>query len=222
MSRMRTILYTGYDAPYTPLASLTVPRMVALAAKHGIEFQAFDEPPPGLNIYWTGVARGLKFLREGYERIIYLDVDQMITNPDKAPWLSVGTSGFHASKDWGADAVEPWHFSMCGFVAHRDCIGLFENVLTMEPDWQDKPFQEQGPFRELVRQMMADLPHMRELKPGEPNNGLINIHPRKLFNCVPDEVSPGNVPEPWRPGDFAKHITMLPIGERVLMAQQRC
>lgn len=38
---------------------------------------------------------------------------------------------------------------------------------------------------------------------------------RRMLNAVPDEVSPGNVPEPWQPGDFAAHITMVPIEERV-------
>ena len=38
---------------------------------------------------------------------------------------------------------------------------------------------------------------------------------RNVFCAVPDEVSPGNVVEPWQPGDFAAHLTMLPIAERV-------
>jgi len=30
-------------------------------------------------------------------------------------------------------------------------------------------------------------------------------------------VSPGNVPDPWRPGDFAAHLTMASVPERVAM-----
>jgi len=40
---------------------------------------------------------------------------------------------------------------------------------------------------------------------------------RRMFNAVPDEVSPGNVVEPWQPGDFAAHLTMLPVEQRVAL-----
>jgi len=50
--------------------------------------------------------------------------------------------------------------------------------------------------------------------------GLINIMQRRYFNAVPDDVCPGKVPEPWQPGDFAAHLTMLPIEERIALANK--
>ena len=196
---MKTILFTGYDGGYQQLADLTVPLMKGYAAIHDIAYHIWNYPPRDLNIYWTGVARGLYLLKD-YERVIYLDVDQMITNPERPPTVSPAY-GFWASKDWGTDAVEPWQFSACGWVAHQDCIPMFEEVLAMEPDWRDKPFQEQGPWQEWVK--------------NKPEGAFINIWPRRMFNAVPDLVCPGQVPEPWQPGDWCAHLTMVGIQRRI-------
>ena len=213
---MKTVLFTGFDPSYFPLAKLTIPLMRDYADRHGMEMAVFTVPPEGLNIYWTGVARGLWLLREGYDRIMYLDVDQMITN-QSGSFAGVPMTGFHASRDWGADAdaAEPWKFSMCGFLAHQNCAMLFEEVLAMEPEWRAKPFQEQGPFQEVVRGLFRDMPHMRHMLPGETWRGFINIHQRRTFNAVPDQVCPGHVPEPWQPGDFAAHLTMVGLERRI-------
>jgi len=205
---MRTALITGYDAAYKPLASLTVPLMYQYAERHSFDCRVYTTPlldvPHG--IYWTGVCGALEAFRDGYERVIYLDVDQAVTNPDVA--LDVPKMGFHASKDWGTDATELWHFSMCGFVAHRDCIPLFEECLAMEPQYRDKPFSEQLPMQEIARKL---------IQRGSP---LINILPRKTFNAVPDAISPGNVPEPWDKSCWCAHLTMAAIETRIQIAKE--
>lgn len=215
---MKTLLYTGYDNSYAALANITVPRMESYALKHDMDFQCFTEPlidvPNG--IYWTGVCGALQAFEKGYERAIYLDVDQLITNFDVVP-VADAKFGFHASKDWGADAVEPWHFSMCGFVAYPSSISLFTKALSMEPEWRDKPFPEQGPFQDVVRSFTDG---MQLFQNKEGITGLINVHPRKVFNCVPDQVCQGKVQEPWAPGDWCAHLTMLPLEDRVRLAKE--
>lgn len=210
----RTAVFSSADSKYHDIAKLTFPVMQVWGSRHDYDVFMFNKSPNNLDPYWFGVGWGLCLLTMGYKRVICLDADQLITNLE-IDFKDIPYSGFHASKDWGNDAIEPWHFSMCGFIAHSDCIPLFEHVLKMEPEWRDKPFPEQGPFRHVVMEMMQDLPHMRELMRGESHVGFINIHPRKKFNCVPDEVCPGNVPEPWKEGDFAAHITMLSIEQRI-------
>lgn len=210
---MKTAIYTGYDASYRDLAAITVPTLIQNAKLGGADFIAFDSPPNGLNIYWTGVARGLELLRDGYERVVYVDVDQICTNPFKLFWAGA-EYGWHASKDWGTDAVEPWHFSACGMVAHRDTIPLYEECLAMEPDWRDKPFQEQGPLREVVRKLYANS--IPKTKAGN-ETGLINIHPRRTFNAVPIDIC-DQIPEPWQPGDWCAHLTMVPVAKRIELA----
>lgn len=213
---MKTILFTGLDEPYEALAAITVPCMGDYARNHGVDFCVWEDPPDGLNIYWTGVARALELLRDGYERVMYLDVDQLITNPDISP-LSHPPFGFWCSSDWGEDATAPWHFSACGWIAHGDCKPMFEAVLDMEPAWRDKPFQEQGPWQEWMRERTEGL----KMYPNDIKQpGLINVAPRRIFNAVPDDVCPGKVPEPWQPGDFAAHLTMLPMEERIALARK--
>lgn len=207
---MTTCLFTGYNDAYAPLAELTCPLMVAYASRHGYDFDCYKNwslpayllPMDVPNrIYWTGVVGALRKLKN-YERVIYLDADQMITNPD----FEIGPPefGFHISRDWGADAEAPWEFSACGFIAHRDCIELLEAVLQAEPEWRNKPFPEQAPLRNnaMIRMKNAIQP-------------TIHVHPRRYFNAVPDAVCPGEVPEPWAKGDFAAHLTMLPLDKRI-------
>lgn len=207
----RTLLYTGHDTAYQPLADITVPRMREYAKWHGMKFECYTAPmldvPNG--IYWTGVCGALSAFKAGYDRAVYLDCDQLLTNFDweiPEEWVN----GFHASKDWGNDAIEPWHFSACGFIANRDCIPMLETVLDMEPEWREKPFQEQGPWQEWLRLHQW---HQKE----EPT---ITIHPRRTFNAVPDQIAPGNVPEPWQPGDWCAHLTMVPLERRIEIANE--
>lgn len=213
---MRTILFTGYDDAYEDLAAITVPRMHDYARRHKIESVVFRAPPPELNMYWTGVARGRELLtRYGFGRVLYLDVDQLITNMDKPPTCDPAI-GLHIGRDWGEDAIEPWQFSACGWFAHAGCINMFEDVLKMAPEWADKPFQEQGPWQEWVKEELR----ITKGPPRTPPRCHISFLPRCFFNNVPDEVCPGKVPEPWKPGDFAAHLTMLPLGERVELAKK--
>ena len=215
---MSTILYTAYDEKYKPLAQLTVPLMSEYAKRHDLDF---DRGGSALNtqdgIYWTKFVRALEHLRH-YERVIWLDADQMITNQDFpiTDTTFLPKFGFHVSKDWGFDAVEPWHFSVCGFVAHRDCIPLFEEVLTMEPGSRGKPFPEQEPMRQVVRKRIEGVP-LKDMGPGDELrwNAGINIHPSRFLNAVPNAVCPGKVVDPWMAGDFAAHLTMLEIPKRI-------
>lgn len=214
---MKTILITGHDAAYKPLADITVPRMAEYAERHGYDFTCHTKPlldvPNG--IYWTGVCGALGAFKEGYEKVIYLDCDQLVTNYDfELPKMQFG---FHASQDWGEDAIDPWQFSMCGITVNANVSYVLEQILRLEPDWRNKPFPEQGPMQHLIKRIIESAPCvMDKIINGD---GMINIHPRKMFNAVPDQVCPGKVPEPWQRGDFAAHITMVGLDRRIEIAK---
>lgn len=195
---LRTLLFTGFNEAYRPLAELTVPLMQAYAKRHEFEFIAVDDPPKIPNgVYWIGVGNAHAALTSGFDRAIYLDVDQIITNPDVV--LDFGDHGFHVSRDWGVDAA-PGDFSMAGFIAHRDSIPLLSECMKVEPEWRNKPFPEQGPMRHLASLYLSPL----------------QIHPRRVFNAVPIEVHP-SVVDGWQIGDFCCHLTMLPFDERIAL-----
>jgi hypothetical protein len=199
---MRTILFTGFDDAYKPLAELTVPLMLSYASRHGFDFKCYRSPiidvPNG--IYWTGICGALDAFRD-YDRVIYLDADQMITNPEIVP--QVAETGVAISKDWGADAVEPWHFSMCGWIAFKNAAVLFCKVIEKEPHWRDRPFPEQAPMQDMYWNVPWVPP-------------MVQVHDRRMFNAVPKEVST-SVQEPWQPGDFCAHLTMLGLPDRILL-----
>jgi hypothetical protein len=185
--------------------------------RHGYDFKMLKEPhlhvPDG--IYWLSVTGSLESLTEGYDAVVSLDVDQLVTNMEFK--LPAWGHGFHISKDWGVDAVEPWQFSACGFAAHRDCIPFLNEVISLEPEFRGKPFPEQAPMQHVFRSKTDGLKMVNNV---EKLTGMFNIHPRKVFNCVPDQVCPGAVPEPWAPGDWCAHLTMVDLPRRIQIAKE--
>lgn len=217
---MKTILYTCTDKNYLPLAQLTVPRLADYAERHGMDFTCYDGPMPNScspneGIYWLKFEAALELFNEGYERLIWMDVDQLVTNIDYV--LPETKTGLHLPKDWGYDAVESWHLSVCGFIAHPNAIPLFKTAIYFEPEWRGQPFPEQGPLREVVKRANDSLTFVPNKEQYE---GLINIHPKKPFNSVPDDICPGKVPEPWVKTDWCAHLTMLPVSDRVALAKK--
>lgn len=199
------ILITGYNDHQAPLAELTVPLMRDYAKRHKLGFRAVHFDAQGKEAYWQKILLTLQAFDEGFDRVFWLDADQAITNPEKDPpqYFSDydGNPGwFMVSRDWGDDAGEK-DFSMCGYCAHVDGRHLFEQVNARHDECINGDFPEQTPMREACVGLV-DYVWVKE---------------RRYLNAVPDEVCPGKVVEPWQPGDFAAHLTMLPIAERVAL-----
>lgn len=196
---MKTLLITGYDEVMRPLGDLTAPLMLSYASRHGMDFLCARQFPKDTPAYWHKLNLVVDAFKVGYGRVIWLDADQMITNPEC--YCSDIAPGFHASLDWGKDVIGSDCFSMCGFIASKESQFLFDFVLENKDQYAFGEFPDQKPMRELYQ-----------------NNALARstmmIHDRKFLNAVPIEVHP-TVVEFWRPGDFAAHITMLSVPERV-------
>lgn len=195
------ILISGFNDHQAPLAELTVPLMRDYAKRHKLGFRCAHFDAIGKEAYWQKIMLTLQAFDEGFDRVFWLDVDQAITNPEMD--FTLGTwGGFHASRDWGNDAGE-YDFSMCGYVVHSDMRMMFEWVNDRHDEYINGDFPEQTPMRKIALDGC--------------NRSSVTVRRRRLFNAVPDEVSPGNVVEPWQPGDFAAHLTMLPVPERVAL-----
>lgn len=191
-----SLLLTGYDDKFAPIGELTTPLMQSYAERHGMDFKCQREYPDHYPAYWQKLVDVVAAFDAGYEHVLWLDADQMITNPFAVRWTLF--PGFCASLDWGRDAVEPSHFSMCGFIANPKARLLFDWCLENEVKYAHGEFPDQKPMRELY----AD------------NKELFHILPPFFFNAVPIEIHP-TVKDPWRPGNFAAHLTMVPIERRV-------
>lgn len=199
---MRTLLGTGYDDAMAPIGDLTSPRMREYAFRNGWDFLCVRSNPAGMTGNWIAPAGALSAFNMGYERVVWIESDIIVCHQGyQLPSLS---PGLHLSRDWGDDAVDDNCFSTCAFVAFRDAIPILEKSISMEPEWHDRPFQFQAPLR-----------HLRSKDADALNT--IHIHPRRMFNSVPASLS---VVEPWQPGDWLCHLTMISVPERVEMFHQ--
>jgi len=209
---MKTLLYTGHDKAYAPLAAITVPRMAEYAERHGFDFTCYTEPiidvPNG--IYWTGVCGALKAFEDGYDQAIYLDVDQLVTNFN---YRVPAGNGFHISKDWGVDATGRFDVSACGFAIGKEASRVASLTIDLESEWREKPFPEQGPLRYVIEKISHESLSKNQRDP-------IFVHHRGEFNCVPEEVCPGNVVWPWWKDCWCAHLTMVDLNRRIEIAKE--
>lgn len=191
---MTTLLLTGYDEAFRPLGDLTSPLMQSYASRNGFDFHCARQFPASVPPSWHKIELVLFGLRQ-FERVIWLDADQKITNPDYVPDMR---EGFHASQDWGPDAIGPEQFSMGAFVVCRDAAKLFDLMADKREGRMGEWCWEQSSMRELFAA----------------NRDCMHIHSRRTFNAVPKAVHKAVI-EPWEPGDWCAHMTHLTIEKRV-------
>jgi hypothetical protein len=202
MNAPHTLLLTAIDKAMEPIGRLTTPLMLDYANQHGFDFHCTRNLDTGSAPYWQKIWDIAHFLREHpCERILWLDADQVITNPE---WTPPWQRGFHASMDWGTDAVAAEDFSACGMLVCRDMLPMIQKVILCYSQFEHVDFPEQSALRHLKKNGPDYLASW------------MRTHPRRTFNAVPQELCP-TAPEPWKPGDFACHLTHVPIEERVAM-----
>jgi hypothetical protein len=200
----KTLLLTGFDNNFKPIGNLTSPLLLSYASQHDIDFLCLRDYPKDIPASWYKVTGVLTGFAAGYDRVLWMDADILITNPTiMPPW----TNGFHASCDWSPNDLL---FNMGCFLACRDTRYLFEELIKHRSKYPGQPW-EQACMRNLYRR-------------NKETREIIHIHPRRMFNAVPIEVH-GEVVDPWQPGDWVCHLTNLPIEQRIALfhkIRQRC
>jgi hypothetical protein len=195
---VKTLVLTGYDVRMQPLGVITRQTQEAFAARNSFDFRCEVQFPEGIPAYWHKMVMVLEAFDKGYDRVVWMDADQLVTN--QVFDVNFCDHGFNASMDWGMDAHGPEHFSMCGFIAFPDSRYLFQWVVDHEKEYISGLFPEQTPMRELYGSSL--------------NKEHMTIWPRRMFNAVPKEVHE-TVVEPWDKTCWMAHITMLEVSERV-------
>lgn len=202
MSSFRqTLVLTAYDDAFAPLGDITTPLIDRYATKHRYDYRLRRTKPYGMPPLWWKLVLVREALRE-YERVFWLDADMLITNPDFSP--DNLTAGISLSRDWGADAVNESHFSCGAYLACHDALDVFDWAEHYASRFRTSLFGDQDALRYLF-----ETPLRRHFQ----------ILPRRALNAVPQEIHP-SVVEPWQPGDFAAHLTMIPLAERVTLAHK--
>lgn len=205
MSESRTLVLTGFDKAMEPIGRLTAPLMAEYANRHGFDFHCTRNLDTDSAPYWQKIWDIAHFLRNyPTDRILWLDADQVITNPE---WTPPWQRGFHASMDWGTDATGEQDFSACGMLICSDMMPVIQRVVLSYSQFENVDFPEQSALRHVKASSAECL------------TSWMKTHPRRTFNAVPIELCP-TAPEPWQPGDFCCHLTHRPVGERVAMFHQ--
>lgn len=195
---MKTLLLTGYDDNLREIGDITSRIMADYATKHRIDFLRVRQYEADSHPSWQKAEHVHRQLKSGYDRVIWMDADTLITNMDKGCPVSL-TNPIHCSKDWGTDALEPWHFNMGNFIAYKDRLGMWEKLWCSQfgvrgkKQWRNQPLWEQSAIQEFHRENM-DL------------QTFVRVHDRRTFNAVHSELAP-SAPEPWQPGDWLCHLT---------------
>lgn len=201
---MNTLVLTGYDEKFAPIGDITSPIIEDYAYKHRFDYECMREPYGEYHYgkyhpSWWKMHFLLDLLKQ-YERVIWIDADILVTNPEIVP---PGESGYHCSLDWGVDANEPHYLSNGCFAAFPDSIDLIRWVIDNKDNYSQL-FHEQEHMRAAASSQFKDV---------------ITVHPRRMFNAVPIEIHESAV-EPWRPGDWIAHLTMVDLKERVRLAKK--
>lgn len=198
---MRKILMSGYDEAVAPIGDLTSPLMESYAREIGCEFILHRKYPEDVHPVWQKAIFILGALRKA-DRVLWLDADTIITNPDYRLPANL-SPGLHCSQDWRLDQGLR-DFSLGNVFATKEAIRVYEHALHQK-HWADKPLWEQSAMREV--QYNPEIAH------------LIHVHPRTMFNAVPNEIAP-DVAEPWRPGDWLCHLTGVSIDRKVQLFEK--
>lgn len=200
---MKTLVLTAYDDAFAPLGELTAPLMEQYAKRHGYDFRLRRARPHYLTPLWWKLNLVADAIEEGRQAVLWMDADMVVTNP--AFGIQYLSAGLHFSQDWGVDATDPGHFSCGAYVATQAARPVFDWCWERTEQFESSPFGDQDAMR-------AAFPHFPEL---------FKIHPRRSFNAVHPEIHP-SVVEPWQPGDFLCHLTMVPLERRIELFHQLC
>jgi len=205
---MKVLLLTGYDDNLKEIGDITSRVMADYATKHGIDFLRIRQYDCNLHPSWQKSEHVARQLKAGYDRVIWLDADTVITNFDVDPFNRAWNAPVQVSRDWGLDATEDHHFSMGNFVTNKDRRGFQDFLWCQLPKyigvWGDKPLWEQSACQAWYQEQLQLVqdPTNLVLHPAH----VIKMLPRRTFNSVHASLAP-SAPEPWQPGDWLCHLT---------------
>lgn len=193
---MKRLLLTGCNMAQAELMDLTGPRMLTYANLHDIDFKMVRNYDPEIDPMWNKIPLILHELAT-YDQVIWIDADMMVTNLGRIPWYEMDR-GLNMSRDWGPDATHDGIFTTACMIVHRDAAFLFQLAMANQEQWHRAEFHEMAYLRSIY---------------GE-HEKHFHVHPRRVLNAVHPDVCP-DVIEPWEPGDWLCHATMVPVEERM-------
>lgn len=185
---MNTLVLTAWTQNMSSVVEVTATTKKEYAQRHGYKFSnILLEPKPNEYPAWSKV--GIIFdILPTVDRLLWIDADAFITNPEISLEKIPHGPGLTASRDWGIDAALH-DFSTAGLILTPHALPIFELALK-KTDWANRPLWDQNALREASSSFRS----------------LTMVISRRTLNAVPQELLPFAV-EPWQEGDFLCHLT---------------
>lgn len=185
---MKTLVLTAWTQNMSAVVEITAATKKEYAQRHGYEFSnILLEPKPNEYPAWAKVGVLFEILPT-VDRLLWIDADAFITNPEISLEKIPHGPGLTASRDWGIDAALH-DFSTAGLILTRHALPIFELALK-KTHWANRPLWDQNALREASSSFRS----------------LTKVISRRALNAVPQELLPFAV-EPWQEGDFLCHLT---------------
>ena len=185
---MKTVVLTAWTENMEAVVEITSATKVDYARKHGYEYiGTLLEKRPNEYPAWAKVRLLLDVLPT-VDRLLWIDADAFISNPEISLSNIQHIDGLTASRDWGVDA-SPCDFSSAGMIITRKALPLIE-AAAKKTQWANVPLWDQNALREASLEFKS----------------LLHVLPRRILNAVPQELLPLAM-EPWQEGDFICHLT---------------
>lgn len=191
---MKTLVLTAHNDAFKPIGDLTTPLMERYAERHNYDFRLRRTRPIEWQVAHISFWRLLLVQQalESYERVLWLDADQVITNPAIRPPDS--DLGLHLSQDYMPFDRHAGHVACGAYLACRSALPVFDWCLGRMNEWPDAKM--------AIRTAYEIFGHH------------FFVYGRHRFNAVPLEISQ-QVVEPWHKGDFLCHLTHVPMERKV-------
>jgi hypothetical protein len=200
MSRRPTALATYSTRNYRVLYEITFANMAAYCARHGYTFRPsiFTGQPTKMGASKADYLGSL--LEEGFETILWMDADALVTNPE----ISIedrlaGEGGLTICSDL---------FGLNGGVFLFDESALGQQLLYA--------------ISVISQSMGNEQAAITYLSAIEPYQGLIHVKPQRWMNSYLNEEygRPAWWMGNWEPGDFILHLPALSLERRVELARE--
>lgn len=185
---MKTLVLSAWTENMRSVVEVTAATKIEYSHRHGYEFtNVLLEPKPHEHPAWAKV--GLLFeMLSTVDRLLWIDADSFVTNPEISLEKIAFKPGLSASRDWGVDATLQ-DFSTAGVILTQHALPMME-VALKKTQWANVPLWDQNAMREAASSFRS----------------LTHVLPRRTLNAVPQELLPFAV-EPWQEGDFLCHLT---------------
>lgn len=185
---MKTLVLTAWTENMRSVVEITAATKKEYAHRHGYDFlNILLEPKPNEYPAWAKVGVLFEILPT-VDRLLWIDADSFVTNPEISLEKIPHGPGFTASRDWGVDAALQ-DFSTAGLILTPHALPLVELALK-KTQWANVPLWDQNALREAASCFRS----------------ITRVLPRRMLNAVPCQLLPFAV-EPWQEGDFLCHLT---------------